>query len=80
MVKKINILQHILVPAHRIIVEGEVTELLQKYNIKKLQLPKILENDPIIKKIGAKAGNIIEITRKSQTAGQAKYYRVVINE
>jgi DNA-directed RNA polymerase subunit H len=41
------------------------------------QLPKILETDPVIKVIKAKAGDLIEIKRKSITAGDTIYYRIV---
>ena len=73
-----KILEHELVPKHRIMGEDEVKELLERLGIKKWQLPKILESDPVAMVIGARAGDVIEITRKSPTAGEAKYYRVVV--
>jgi len=76
--KKI-ILEHYLQPKSiRILSEREVEELLNKYNISKLQLPKILNTDPIVKIIGAKEGDVIEFVRESPTAGLYKYYRVVV--
>ena len=60
--------------------EKEVEELLKKYGITKDKLPKILASDPVIKAIGAKVGDVIEITRKSPIAGQTKYYRVVVRK
>ena len=80
MEKKIDILKHRLVPKHRIMSEKEVEELLKKYGITKDKLPKILASDPVIKAIGAKVGDVIEITRKSPIAGQTKYYRVVVRK
>ena len=80
MEKKIDILKHRLVPKHRIMSEKEVEELLKKYGITKDKLPKILASDPVIKAIGAKIGDVIEITRKSSVAGQTKYYRVVVRK
>jgi len=80
MAKKVDISQHFLVPKHRILSNGEVNQLLEKYKIRKFELPKILKSDEMIKKIGAEPGQVIEITRKSQTTGIVKYYRVVINE
>ena len=37
----------------------------------------ILGSDPVIKKIEAKPGDVLRITRKSQTAGETVYYRLV---
>ena len=73
-----KILEHEWVPKHRIMKPEEVEELLKKYGIKKWQLPKILDSDPVAMILGAKPGDVIEITRKSPTAGEAKYYRVVV--
>lgn len=41
------------------------------------EMPKILLTDPALKNLEAKAGDVVRITRKSQTAGHATYYRVV---
>jgi DNA-directed RNA polymerase subunit H len=79
MSKKVDILQHVLVPAYKIVGEEEVHDLITKYNIKRSQLPRMFSSDPIVKKISAKVGDIIEVTRKSQTAGTSKYYRVVVD-
>jgi len=76
---KVDISKHILVPKHEILSEEEVKKLLEKYNITKSQLPKILASDPMVKKIGAKVGDVIKITRKSPTAGESIFYRVVVS-
>jgi len=73
-----EILNHVLVPKHEIISEEEKEQLLKKYRITPEQLPKIRSKDPIVKLIGAKPGDIIKITRKSPTAGESVYYRLVI--
>ena len=78
--KKFNILEHELVPEHMILSKEEAKEVLDKYNAKAEQLPKILSTDPAIKAIGAKKGDIIKIIRKSKTAKKAIAYRVVIEE
>jgi DNA-directed RNA polymerase subunit H len=75
---KISILKHELVSKHEIIGEGEVKELLNKYNIKREQLPKIKSSDPVIKEIKAEVGDIVKITRSSRTAGKFLSYRLVI--
>ena len=73
-----RILEHEWVPKHRIMKPEEVEELLKKFGIKKWQLPKMLDDDPVAMLLGARPGDVIEITRKSPTAGETKYYRVVI--
>lgn len=75
---KIKLLNHNSVPMHEIMNKEEIEELLKKYSINKEHLPKILINDPIIIEIGAKVGDIIKIKRKSSTAEESIYYRLVI--
>lgn len=74
---KVDILKHELVPRHEILTTAEKKELLEKINATERQLPKMLDTDPIIKKIEAKPGDVIKITRKSLTAGETVYYRLV---
>ena len=76
--KKFNVLNHVLVPKHRILNPEEAREVLIKYRVNPDQLPYILDTDPVVKAIGARPGDIIEITRESPTAGKAVYYRRVI--
>ena len=40
-------------------------------------LPKIKSDDPVVKAIEAKPGDILRITRESQTAGVFVTYRIV---
>jgi DNA-directed RNA polymerase subunit H len=77
MQSRIDILKHELVPKHEILTAAEKKELLEKMDITEKQLPKMLDTDPVIKKIEAKAGDVIKITRKSLTAGETVYYRLV---
>ena len=76
--RQIDIFKSRLVPQCRILSEEEEKEFLEKNNISKKQLPLILSNDPVVKAMNAKVGNIIEFVRKSKTAGLSKYYRVVV--
>ncbi|GCC11365.1 DNA-directed RNA polymerase subunit H [archaeon] len=78
MTRKLEISKHKLVPQHEILSEEEARMLLDKLNISRGQLPKTYKNDPMVKKIKATVGDIIRITRKSKTAGESYYYRVVI--
>lgn len=74
-----NILEHSLVPPHRILSEEELEEVKIKYNINKLsQLPEISRFDPVAQVIGIRPGQVCEIIRSSKTAVNTKYYRVCI--
>ena len=77
MVKK-DILKHELVPEHVILSKSEINKIIKKLDIHPEELPKIKSNDPVIKAIEAKSGDIIKITRKSQTAGKFITYRLVL--
>jgi len=70
-------MEHQLVPKHVILSESERDELLKKYGITMQQLPKIVLSDPVIMALNGKIGDVIKIIRKSQTAGESIYYRVV---
>jgi len=50
---KLNVLEHVMVPDHKIMSEDEVSALLSHYNITTEQLPKIFHDDPAVKIIGA---------------------------
>ncbi|MEM0035243.1 MAG: DNA-directed RNA polymerase subunit H [Desulfurococcus sp.] len=76
--KKINILEHELVPKHETLTPEEAYEVLKKLGVEPWQLPWISINDPVIKAIGAKPGDIVRIIRKSPTAGEFVTYRYVI--
>ena len=75
-----NILNHQLVPKHRIIESPKERESIKKkYNIMdNSQLPEISRFDPVSQVIGARPGDIVEIQRQSKTAINAIYYRICI--
>lgn len=74
-----NILQHSLVPSHKIMIEEEVADLMKTYNITKLELlPDISRFDPVAQAICLRPGQICEILRPSKTSILSKYYRVCI--
>jgi DNA-directed RNA polymerase subunit H len=74
----LNVLDHVMVPDHQIMTEEELTGLLSLYKITSDQLPRIYHDDPAVKTIGAKPGDVIRIIRTSHTAGRAESYRLVI--
>jgi len=73
-----NISSHQLVCKHGKVTDAEKESLLKKFDITQQDLPKILEQDPAIKHLSAKAGDIIKIERESKTAGKSAYYREVV--
>ncbi|AAB89370.1 MULTISPECIES: DNA-directed RNA polymerase subunit H [Archaeoglobus] len=75
---KFKLQDHMLVPKHEVLSKEEAEELLKILGIGKEQLPKIKADDPIAKEIGAKPGDIVKITRKSLTAGESVFYRLVV--
>jgi DNA-directed RNA polymerase subunit H (RpoH/RPB5) len=74
-----NILEHVLVPIHRIINDEEVENIKIKYNIKdNSQLPEISRFDPVALAICIRPGQICEIIRPSKTSITSKFYRICI--
>ncbi|MHC1570314.1 MAG: DNA-directed RNA polymerase subunit H [Methermicoccaceae archaeon] len=74
----INVLEHEMVPKHELLDESEVKAVLQKYAIKKEEMPKIRVDDPAAQAVGAQVGDVLRITRKSPTAGTFVSYRLVV--
>jgi len=77
--KDFNVTKHLLVPKHAKLSDKEKNELFERYNASETELPKILKTDPAIKHLKVEAGDIIKVERKSHTAGEAAFYRVVVN-
>ena len=74
---KIDIQDHMLVPKHEIMTDEEISNEFSDADYDFRDLPKIKVNDPVAKSIGAEPGNILRITRESQTAGVFVTYRIV---
>ena len=79
MKKKFKADKHSLIPKHSKLSEAQKEKLLEKYNIAVKELPKILKTDASIISLNSKPGDVIKITRKSQTATEAVFYRVVVD-
>ena len=74
---KIDIQEHKLVPTHEIMTEEEIADEFSDVEYDFKNLPKIRSIDPVVKAIDAKPGDILRITRESQTAGVFVTYRIV---
>jgi DNA-directed RNA polymerase subunit H (RpoH/RPB5) len=72
-----NILDHVLVPKHRVLTEAEKIRIKTKYNIiNDNQFPELSRFDPVAQAIGIRPGEVCEIIRPSKTAISAPYYRI----
>lgn len=74
-----NILNHSLVPPHRVLNDSEKIMIKTKYNIMNDgEFPELSRFDPVAQSIGIRPGQICEIIRPSKTAISAPYYRICI--
>ncbi len=74
-----NILNHTLVPAHRILKNEEKIVVKEKYNIMDdTQFPDISRFDPVAQVICIRPGEVCEILRPSKTSIVSKYYRICV--
>ncbi len=76
---KFAVRDHEMVPEHVLLTPEESELVLKSFGIEAPQLPKIHVSDPAAKEIGAKVGDVIKIMRKSTTAKQSIFYRLVID-
>jgi hypothetical protein len=74
-----NILNHVLVPQHRVMNRFEIDQVMKKYNITNMtQFPDISRFDPVARVIGLRPGQVCHIIRSSKTAIETDYYRVCV--
>ncbi|MCK4703105.1 DNA-directed RNA polymerase subunit H [Candidatus Bathyarchaeota archaeon] len=73
-----DIFEHDLVPRHEVVSQEERKELSKKYHAEPFQFPWIKSVDPIAIILGAKPGDVVRITQKSETAGKYETYRYVV--
>ncbi|MDO5824587.1 DNA-directed RNA polymerase subunit H [Methanobrevibacter sp.] len=77
MTVEFDIQKHMLVPKHEIMTEEEISKEFSDVDYDFKDLPKIKADDSVAKSIGATPGDILRITRESQTAGVFVTYRIV---
>jgi len=80
---RFNVLEHKLVPEHRLLAPEEAEAVLAKLKVTKDQLPKIRRTDPVIRVLEKvhgpiEEGRIVRVLRLTQTAGVSEAYRLVI--
>jgi len=80
---RFNVLEHQLVPEHRLVAEEDADRVLKALKITRDQLPKIRKSDPVIQVLEKiegpiEEGRIVRVTRVSGTAGVSEAYRLVI--
>lgn len=71
---------HFLIPKHELLTKEESAQVLARFNASPSQFPYIQATDSIAKEIGAKPGDLVRITRTSETAGSSTYYRYVVEK
>lgn len=74
----VDITEHKLVPAHQVLDTHQKAELLKRYRLREGQLPRIQTNDPVARYYGLQKGQVVKITRESETAGRYVTYRICI--
>jgi DNA-directed RNA polymerase subunit H len=68
----------VLVPKHEILSPDQKKEVLSNFNATEEQFPFLFLIDPVVREIGAQPGDMVKITRTSDTAGETTYYRFVV--
>ena len=73
----VDVSNHELVPDHSVLDDSEIEDVMQEYNIRRTDLPKIKRTDPALPS-AAEVGDVVEIVRDSRTTDRAVVYRLVV--
>jgi len=74
----VDVTQHELVPDHSVVDDDDLDAVLDEYDIKRTDLPKIKRTDPALRDVEAEVGDVIRIERDSRTTDTAVVYRLVV--
>ena len=70
-----NISKHVKVPKHRLVTPDEIPVVLKAYNVEKPSLfRKIDSQDAMARWIGARPGDVVEVTGMCETSAENKHY------
>lgn len=75
---KINIVDHVLVPKHIVLLEEEGIKTMNEYNSKKKDMPFLQSFDPIVRYYAMKPDNVCKIIRPSIMTAETVFYRLVV--
>lgn len=71
-----DISKHRKVPKHRILPEEDIQAVMKEFHISDIKkIPKIDSQDPMAKWIGARPGDVVEVTGMCLASGENKRYR-----
>jgi DNA-directed RNA polymerase subunit H len=73
----VDVSTHELVPEHTVLDDAELEGVLEEYNIRKTDLPKIKRTDPASPS-DVEEGDVVKIVRDSRTTDRAVVYRLVV--
>lgn len=75
-----NVTHHYLVPKHTLLTADEKQQLLKDIKADESQLQTIEPNDPVAKYYGMLEGDVVMITRMSETAGKYVNFRICMEK
>lgn len=76
----INLIEHICSPQYEVLSKEESEEMQRVYQVKKSQLKKMFDSDPVSKYFNLKRGQIVRIIRNSEITCKTVDYRIVIHK
>jgi DNA-directed RNA polymerase subunit H len=81
---RFEVMNHALVPEHKLLSPEEVEAVIGKYSISIDELPKMKRSDACIRSLELRVGeiprgSIVKIIRRSDTAGISYAYRLVVD-
>jgi len=76
---QLDISAHRKVPKHRILMQDEIDSVLKEFHASSPSVfPKIDSQDPMVRWIGARPGNVLEITGLCEASGDNRRYRLCV--
>ena len=74
----INLVDHHIVPKHIVLNEKDRNEFYNSYQVKKNNLPRMFNTDPVARYYNMEVGDIVKIERYSIASGIDISYRIVV--